>query len=100
MRKNEVYWWAAAPLATPEQKPVPPSADVAIVAAGYTGLGAAIRLAGPGARSRSSTRYTRAKARRPATSASQAAATEKQTLDHQRTAQSSRSGSTAQSTAS
>jgi glycine/D-amino acid oxidase-like deaminating enzyme len=46
--KNEVYWWAQAPLATLEEKPVPPSADVVIVGAGYTGLGAAIRLARAG----------------------------------------------------
>jgi glycine/D-amino acid oxidase-like deaminating enzyme len=48
MRKNAVYWWEEAPLATLERKPVPPSADVVIVGAGYTGLGAAIRLARAG----------------------------------------------------
>jgi glycine/D-amino acid oxidase-like deaminating enzyme len=48
MRKNAVYWWEEAPLATLERKPVSPSADVVIVGAGYTGLGAAIRLARAG----------------------------------------------------
>src|SRR5918912_1346473 len=48
MRKNAVYWWEEAPLARLEHKPVSPSADVVIVGAGYTGLGAAIRLARAG----------------------------------------------------
>ncbi len=48
MKKNDVYWWEEAPLATLEPKPVLPSADVVIVGAGYTGLGAAIRLARAG----------------------------------------------------
>jgi glycine/D-amino acid oxidase-like deaminating enzyme len=48
MRKNHVFWWDEAPLATLAQRPVPPSADVVIVGAGYTGLGAAIRLARAG----------------------------------------------------
>ena len=48
MRKNEPYWWEHAPLAAPERKPVPSSADVVIVGAGYTGLAAAIRLARAG----------------------------------------------------
>jgi glycine/D-amino acid oxidase-like deaminating enzyme len=48
VRKNAVFWWEEAPLAALERKPVPPTADVAIVGAGYTGLGAAIRLARAG----------------------------------------------------
>ena len=48
MRKNAVYWWEEAPLAALERKPVPPTADVVIVGAGYTGLSAAIRLARAG----------------------------------------------------
>src|SRR3954453_22527012 len=48
MRKNEVYWWADAPLAELERVPVAPASDVAIVGAGYTGLGAAITLARAG----------------------------------------------------
>jgi glycine/D-amino acid oxidase-like deaminating enzyme len=48
MRKNEIYWWEEAPLATIERKTVSPSTDVVIVGAGYTGLGAAIRLARAG----------------------------------------------------
>jgi glycine/D-amino acid oxidase-like deaminating enzyme len=48
VRKNAVYWWEEAPLAELERKSVPPHADVAIVGAGYTGLGAAIWLARAG----------------------------------------------------
>jgi glycine/D-amino acid oxidase-like deaminating enzyme len=48
MKKNDVYWWLEAPLAAPEQAPVPSSADAVIVGAGYTGLSAAIRLARAG----------------------------------------------------
>ena len=48
MKKNDVFWWMAAPLRTLEQVPVPPAADVVIVGAGYTGLSAAIRLARAG----------------------------------------------------
>jgi glycine/D-amino acid oxidase-like deaminating enzyme len=48
MKKNSVYWWEEAPLAALDRNPVPPSADVVIVGAGYTGLGAAIRLARAG----------------------------------------------------
>jgi len=48
MRKNEVYWWADAPLAELERVPVAPASDVVIVGAGYTGLGAAITLARAG----------------------------------------------------
>jgi glycine/D-amino acid oxidase-like deaminating enzyme len=48
MKKNDVFWWTAAPLRTLEQVPVPSSADVVIVGAGYTGLSAAIRLARAG----------------------------------------------------
>src|SRR5215210_6793316 len=48
MKKNAVYWWEEAPLASLAREPVSPSADVVIVGAGYTGLGAAIRLARAG----------------------------------------------------
>jgi glycine/D-amino acid oxidase-like deaminating enzyme len=48
VKKNAVYWWEEAPLARLERKPVSPSGDVVIVGAGYTGLGAAIRLARAG----------------------------------------------------
>jgi glycine/D-amino acid oxidase-like deaminating enzyme len=48
MKKNDVFWWMAAPLRTLEQVLVPPTADVVIVGAGYTGLSAAIRLARAG----------------------------------------------------
>ena len=48
MKKNDVFWWMAAPLKTLEQVSVPPAADVVIVGAGYTGLSAAIRLARAG----------------------------------------------------
>jgi glycine/D-amino acid oxidase-like deaminating enzyme len=48
MKKNAVYWWEEAPLASPEREPVASAADVVIVGAGYTGLGAAIRLARAG----------------------------------------------------
>lgn len=44
MRKNDVLWWADAPLAELERAPVQPTADAVIVGAGYTGLSAAIRL--------------------------------------------------------
>jgi glycine/D-amino acid oxidase-like deaminating enzyme len=42
------YWWEAAPLGETAHSPVAPTADVAIVGAGYTGLGAAIALARAG----------------------------------------------------
>src|SRR4051794_23283842 len=42
------YWWEAAPLQETVHSPVAPSADVAIVGAGYTGLAAAIALARAG----------------------------------------------------
>ncbi len=48
MKKNDVFWWTAAPLRTLKELPVPPAADVVIVGAGYTGLSAAIRLARAG----------------------------------------------------
>ena len=48
MKKNAVYWWEDAPLAALDRRPVAPTADVVIVGAGYTGLGAAIRLARAG----------------------------------------------------
>ena len=48
MKKNDVFWWMAAPLRTLQQVSVPPAADAVIVGAGYTGLSAAIRLARAG----------------------------------------------------
>ena len=42
------YWWEAAPLRETVHSPVAPTADVAIVGAGYTGLAAAIALARAG----------------------------------------------------
>src|SRR3954468_12395173 len=48
MKKNDVFWWIAAPLRTSEEVLVLPAADVVIVGAGYTGLSAAIRLARAG----------------------------------------------------
>jgi glycine/D-amino acid oxidase-like deaminating enzyme len=45
---DDVYWWQAAPLASPAPKPVDPTCDVAIVGGGYTGLSAAITLARAG----------------------------------------------------
>lgn len=48
MKKNNVFWWMAAPLRSLQQVSVPPAADVVIVGAGYTGLSAAIRLARAG----------------------------------------------------
>jgi glycine/D-amino acid oxidase-like deaminating enzyme len=48
MNKNDVFWWAQAPLTPVERKPVAPASDVAIVGAGYTGLSAAITLARAG----------------------------------------------------
>jgi glycine/D-amino acid oxidase-like deaminating enzyme len=48
MKKNDVFWWKAAPLPMLQPVPVQPIADVVIVGAGYTGLSAAIRLARAG----------------------------------------------------
>jgi ribulose 1,5-bisphosphate synthetase/thiazole synthase len=48
VKKNAVYWWEEAPLAALDRKSVAPAADVVIVGAGYTGLGAAIKLARAG----------------------------------------------------
>jgi len=48
MKSSDAYWWTAAPLSPLPEAPVPPSADVAIVGAGYTGLSAAITLARAG----------------------------------------------------
>jgi glycine/D-amino acid oxidase-like deaminating enzyme len=48
MKRNDVFWWMAAPLRKLEQVSVSPAADVVIVGAGYTGLSAAIRLARAG----------------------------------------------------
>lgn len=47
--KGNVYWWEGGVLPKPlTKKPVPKTADVAIVGAGYTGLSAAITLARAG----------------------------------------------------
>ena len=48
MQKNEVFWWADAPLEEVGCAPVRPASDAVIVGAGYTGLSAAIRLARAG----------------------------------------------------
>jgi glycine/D-amino acid oxidase-like deaminating enzyme len=48
MKKNDVFWWMAAPLTALEHVPVRSTADVVVVGAGYTGLSAAIRLARAG----------------------------------------------------
>ena len=48
MARQQVYWWREAPLATLAQRPITPTCDVAIIGAGYTGLGAAITLARAG----------------------------------------------------
>jgi glycine/D-amino acid oxidase-like deaminating enzyme len=48
MKKNDVYWWEAAPLAPTVHLPLKPTCDVVIVGAGYTGLSAAITLARAG----------------------------------------------------
>jgi len=48
MKRNDVFWWATAPLAALERVPVAPASDAVIVGAGYTGLAAAIRLARAG----------------------------------------------------
>ncbi len=48
MPKPTPFWWDDAPLAALATKPVAPTADVAIVGAGYTGLSAAITLARAG----------------------------------------------------
>ena len=48
MRKNDVLWWADAPLEEVDRAPVRPASDAIIVGAGYTGLSAAIRLARAG----------------------------------------------------
>ena len=42
------YWWEAAPLPETATQPIAPTADVAIIGAGYTGLSAAITLARAG----------------------------------------------------
>ena len=39
------YWWEAAPRPTADGTPLPPSADVAVIGSGYTGLSAALTLA-------------------------------------------------------
>ena len=46
--KTTPYWWEAAPRERIDPVPLPPSADVAIVGAGYTGLAAALMLARSG----------------------------------------------------
>lgn len=42
------YWWEDAPLVTPPEQALPAEADVVVIGAGYTGLAAAIELAGAG----------------------------------------------------
>ena len=42
------WWWEAAPLREKIEEPLPPSADVAIVGAGFSGLSAALTLARAG----------------------------------------------------
>jgi glycine/D-amino acid oxidase-like deaminating enzyme len=39
------YWWDDVPRPTPTQTPLPPTVDVAVVGAGYTGLHAALQTA-------------------------------------------------------
>jgi glycine/D-amino acid oxidase-like deaminating enzyme len=46
--KTQPYWWDAAPRPKPAERPLPASADVAIVGSGYTGLSAALTLARAG----------------------------------------------------
>jgi glycine/D-amino acid oxidase-like deaminating enzyme len=46
--KTTPYWWEAAPRERIDPVTLPPSADVAIVGAGYTGLAAALMLARAG----------------------------------------------------
>src|SRR3954453_5865669 len=67
MKKNDVFWWMAAPLRTLEQVPVPPAADVVIVGAGYTGLSEPSGSRALAARFRSSIASIPAKAPRRAT---------------------------------
>jgi glycine/D-amino acid oxidase-like deaminating enzyme len=46
--KTTPYWWEAAPRERIDPVPLPPSSEVAIVGAGYTGLAAALMLARSG----------------------------------------------------
>src|SRR5690606_30494061 len=46
--KTDPYWWDAAPRERIDPVPMPPSTDVAVVGAGYTGLAAALMLARSG----------------------------------------------------
>lgn len=46
--KPDPYWWEAAPRPETEPDPLPASADVVIVGAGFTGLSAALTLARAG----------------------------------------------------
>src|SRR5262249_7347730 len=50
--RETCLWWEQAPLAVTrsEERPLPPSADVAVIGGGYTGLSAARTLARAGAR--------------------------------------------------
>ncbi len=47
-RRGQPYWWDAAPPVSLPVQPVPATADVVIMGAGYTGLSAAITLARAG----------------------------------------------------
>jgi glycine/D-amino acid oxidase-like deaminating enzyme len=46
--RHEPYWWDDAPLTEAADDPMPATADVAVVGAGYTGLSAALTLARAG----------------------------------------------------
>jgi glycine/D-amino acid oxidase-like deaminating enzyme len=46
--KTQPYWWEAAPRDRIDPVPLPPSTDVVVVGAGYTGLAAALMLARAG----------------------------------------------------
>ncbi len=46
--RNVPYWWEAAPLVDPPERPLPSRVDVAVVGAGFAGLAAALALARAG----------------------------------------------------